>query len=274
MNAAQRRMTIYQILEEQGAVEVSALSERLGVSTMTIRRDLSLFEKQGLVRTTYGGACLLDSAGAELSFALKQGAMNAAKEAIGAEAARMAAGCSSAVLDCGTTTLQAARFLAGRAMTLITSSWPAVRYLQNSPKLRLLLAPGIYSETSAGVTGGLTIDFYRRIHADLVLMSTQGFSPAAGATVPDAADAAVKEAILQSGAKKVLLLDHTKIGKQYLISFARAGEFDAIITDDGADPDALRQLRQCCPQVIVAAAPSDPDKKELSSDEMEDHIQL
>lgn len=268
MNAAQRRMIIFQKLEEQGAVEVSALSSELGVSTMTIRRDLSLFEKQGLVKTNYGGAYLLESAGAEPSFALKQGSMSAAKAAIGAEAARIASGCSSVVLDCGTTTLEAARYLSGRAMTIITSSWPVVRCLQNSQKLRLLLAPGIYSETSAGVTGGLTIDFYCRIHADLVFMSAQGFSPSAGATVPDASDAAVKEAVLQSGAKKVLLLDHTKVGKQYLISFARADEFDAIVTDDGIDPDALRLLRQSCREVLVApAAPSTDPKKEMPHDE-------
>lgn len=101
MNAAQRRMIIFQKLEEQGTVEVSALSSELGVSTMTIRRDLSLFEKQGLVKTNYGGAYLLESAGAEPSFALKQGSMSAAKAAIGAEAARIASGCSSVVLDCG-----------------------------------------------------------------------------------------------------------------------------------------------------------------------------
>ena len=126
MNAAQRRMIIFQKLEEQGAVEVSALSSELGVSTMTIRRDLSLFEKQGLVKTNYGGAYLLESAGAEPSFALKQGSMSAAKAAIGAEAARIASGCSSVVLDCGTTALEAARYLSGRAMTIITSSWPVV----------------------------------------------------------------------------------------------------------------------------------------------------
>lgn len=150
MNAAQRRMIIFQKLEEQGTVEVSALSSELGVSTMTIRRDLSLFEKQGLVKTNYGGAYLLESAGAEPSFALKQGSMSAAKAAIGAEAARIASGCSSVVLDCGTTTLEAAPVPLRAGHDHHHQLLAGVRCLQNSQKLRLLLAPGIYSETSAG----------------------------------------------------------------------------------------------------------------------------
>ena len=71
MNAAQRRMEIYQQLEKTGSVEVNNLAEHFNVSAMTIRRDLQLFESQGLITTNYGGAYLHRGAGIEPGFALK-----------------------------------------------------------------------------------------------------------------------------------------------------------------------------------------------------------
>jgi len=265
MNAAQRRMIIYRILEEQTTVEVNALSEKLGVSTMTIRRDLALFEKQGLVVTNYGGAYLVEGAGVEPGFSLKRGQMNAEKDAIGMLAAQLVKSGNSIVLDCGTTPLQIAKQIASKNITVITNSWPAIKYLHGNSKLKLILAPGIYDETSAGVFGGLTSDFYHQISADIVFMSTQGFSMEYGASVPNDGDAALKRTILKSARKRVLVMDHTKFGKKYLMSFAGASDFDVIITDDGIQEDQLNMLKSVCNEVLIA-------KQTSTSKQTEDDI--
>ncbi len=252
MNATQRRMEIYSILQEHVTAEVNDLSERLGVSTMTIRRDLALFEKQGLVVTSYGGAYLNKGAGIEPSFALKQGQMADVKQFIACEAASLIKDGDSVVLDCGTTTLQIVKYMLKKRITVITNSWHVVSYVQGTNKIKLVLAPGEYNEISAGVISSMTMDFYRNFYADVVFISTQGFSIERGATVPDVGDADVKHAILKSAKTKVLVLDSTKLGKDYLAKHAEPTDFDIIITDEMADEAYVKRLESVCGRVIIA----------------------
>lgn len=251
MNAAKRRMIIYKMLEEQITVEVNNLSELLGVSTMTIRRDLALFERQGLVVTNYGGAYLNKGAGVEPSFALKRGQMGEAKQNIACEAANLINDGDSIVLDCGTTPLQIIKYLQNKKTTIITNSWPVINYVQGNPKIKLILAPGVYSETSAGVLSGMTIEFYQQFCADIVFMSTQGFCVKHGATVPDANDANVKKAVMNSAKTKILVVDHSKIDKRYLVCHAKPSDFDMIITDDKIDNAYLEKMNQHCKKVVI-----------------------
>jgi DeoR family fructose operon transcriptional repressor len=260
VNSAQRRMELFRILQNQITVEVNDLSERLGVSTMTIRRDLALFEKQGLVVTNYGGAYLLNNgAGIEPSFALKQGQMTEIKQFIAREAAELIGDGDTVVLDCGTTPLHILKFIQKKKITIITNSWPVVNFVQGNPKIKLILAPGEYNDITAGVISEMTIDFYRKFYADIVFISTQGFSLEHGATVPDMVDAYVKEAILKSAKKKVLMVDHSKIEKNYLVKHAETSDFDVIITDDQVEPGYIDKLRGICGEVIIAGSSEKPD---------------
>lgn len=249
MNSTQRRMAIFEFLMENGSAEVNDLSERFGVTTMTIRRDLSLFERQGLITTNYGGAILKQGAGIEPSFALKQGQMAEVKQRIAKRAAEYINDGDSIILDCGTTTLEVLKYIDKKKITVITNSWPAVNYLHGNSRVNLYLAPGKYEEISAGVISPMTIEFYQKFHADIVFVSTQGFSPEYGATVPDPADASVKEALLQSGKKKLLLVDSSKIGKKFLSKHAYPAQFDSIIIDSALSEDVLQSLKEHCKTV-------------------------
>ena len=231
MNATKRRMELFALLQAEGNVSVQDLTERFGVTAMTIRRDFALFEKQGLISTNYGGATLKQGAGIEPSFSLKRGQMTEAKQRIAQEAASYIQNGDTVLLDCGSTTLEILHYLERKKITLITNSWPAVSALHGNPHVELYLAPGKYDEVSAGVMGAMTIEFFQRFHADIVFMSTQGFCPDHGATVPDLTDASVKEALLKQGKRKVLLADSSKIGQQFLARWATGDAFDAIVTD-------------------------------------------
>lgn len=252
MNSTQRRMEIYRILQEQITVEVSDLAEQLSVSTMTIRRDLALFEKQGLVVTNYGGAHLNKGAGIEPSFVLKQGQNLNLKQNIAREAAKLITDGDSIIIDCGTTTLQIINYIRKKHIVVITNSWPVVSYIEPSSKIKLILASGEYNQISAGVLSSITIDFYKNFYADTVFISTQGFSTEHGATVPDVDDANVKNAIMNSAKTKILLLDNTKLDKRYLAKHASPTDFDIIITDSQTNAEYIKKLQSVCKRVIVA----------------------
>ena len=252
MTSTQRRMQIFEIMQAEKTVDVNELAKKFDVSAMTIRRDLALFERQGLVTTNYGGAYINQGTAIEPSFSLKAGQMQQNKKNVARVAAEMVKNGDSIIIDCGTTTLQLANYIQDKRITVITNSLAIVNYLQSNNKIKLILAPGEYSETSAGVLSNMTIDFYNKFNVDTVFMGTQGFDVEKGATVPDIEDAGVKSALLEAGKKRVLLLNNEKWRDNYLIKYADVRNFDEIITDRGTDPQQVERARACGVEVIIA----------------------
>ncbi|MBW7572387.1 DeoR/GlpR family DNA-binding transcription regulator [Caproiciproducens faecalis] len=252
MSAARRRMEIYQILQKESSVEVNDLAQRFHVSAMTIRRDLLFFEKQGFVTTSYGGAYLNIRTAVEPSFSVKSGQLTDCKQAIGYEASRLIEDGDTVILDCGTTTLQLARCIQEKKLTVITNSWPVVQYLGSRPKIRLILAPGQYSEVSAGAISGITAEFFQNFRADKVFIGTLGCSLEYGATVSEPEDALVKKALLRAGNRKYLLTDHTKFGQTFLTRYADLSEFDCVVTDSGISQTYYSKLEKVCRKIVTA----------------------
>lgn len=252
MNAAERRMEIFRLLQENQSVEVMELAARFDVTPMTIRRDLAVFEKQGLITTNYGGAYLNKGASIEPSFSIKSTQCIDKKQMIGYEAAKMVQDGDVIIIDCGTTTLQLAKYLKGKKLTVITNSWPVVSFLGGLPKIKLLLAPGEYDDISAGTFGISTAKFIEKFHADKVFMGTHGCSLEQGASVPEMFDAEMKSVLLAAGKEKILMVDHTKFGVKCLAKHAGLSDFDCIITDDGIEPEMEEMIRGNCRRLIVA----------------------
>jgi len=252
MDPIQRRIELFNILQADGSVEVNKMAALFNVSPVTIRRDLTLFERQQLVTTNYGGAYLNKGSGIEPSFALKQGQMSEQKQFIARAAADMIQNGDTVMLDCGTTTLAILKYIQNKQLTIITNSWPAIGYVQGSPNVKLILAPGEYSELSAGTVSSATIEFFANLRADIAFVSTQGFDPLYGATVPDLTDAGVKQALTRCGNKKILTADSSKIGKVYFARHASPGDFDAVITDSRVGDEQLQLMRAHCRQVVIA----------------------
>ncbi len=252
MTSTQRRMQIFEILQAEKTVEVGELAKQFDVSAMTIRRDLALFERQGLVTTNYGGAYINQGTAIEPSFSLKAGQMLQNKKNIARIASEMVKNGDSIIIDCGTTTLQLASYIQDKRITVITNSWAVVNYLQSNNKIKLILAPGEYNETSAGVLSNMTIEFYQKFNADIVFMGTQGFDVEKGATVPGIEDAGVKSALLNAGKKRVLMVNNEKFGDNYLIKYADARNFDCIITDSGTKAIYIEQIKDRGVEVLIA----------------------
>jgi len=252
MSSVQRRMQIFNILLEAKTVEINELVKQFNVSAMTIRRDLALFEKQGLITTNYGGAYINQGTAIEPSFSLKTGQMMNKKKMIAREAAGMVKNGDSIIIDCGTTTLQLVHYIQDKRITVITNSWMIVNHLQANHKIKLILAPGEYNETSAGVLSHMTVEFYNKFNADIVFMSTQGFDIEKGATVPNIEDACVKRAILNAASTTILMVGSEKLGESFLSKYADVNQFDYIVTDSGADADYVEKIKKCGSKVIIA----------------------
>lgn len=252
MNSHQRRMAIYDRLVNNKTVEVNDLASKYQVSTMTIRRDLLLFEKQGLVTTTYGGAYLNQGMSAEASFSLKATQMTKEKQHIGTYAATLINEFDTIIIDCGSTALQLAKNLPNIKMTVITNSWPLIHFLGNNSKIKLILAPGEYSNISAGALDSKTVAFFNSVNADKAFISTQAFDFKRGLTVPDPVDAEVKKSMLNAAKSCYLLLDHTKIEQTYLSKHGELIDFDQVIVDQDINEEDYQKLKAINPHIIKA----------------------
>ena len=252
MNAAERKIALYAALQKHGSVEVQALTNKFNVSAMTIRRDLKNFEKQGLVTMSYGGAHLNQQVAVEPSFYIKSSQFVEQKQQIARAAADLICEGETIVLDCGTTTLQIVKYIQNKKLTIITNSWPVVNFLGKSTKIKIILAPGVYDDISAGTFGGATTQFLSSFHADRVFLGTHGVDTVRGATVPELQDAETKQALMRAGKKKYLLADSNKFGASFLVSHGLLQDFDAIFTDSNLSEEMGIELAGHGANIVIA----------------------
>ena len=134
MDAVTRRELALDLLQKQGELSVSELSERTGVSLMTIRRDLEVLEREGAVRRVHGGAVNVASRGYAPPYSVREEREVEAKERIGRMAASMLRERETVILDVGTTAMAVACALRGRReLTVLTYGLQIANVLSKEP---------------------------------------------------------------------------------------------------------------------------------------------
>ncbi len=265
MLARHRQSLILQDIRRAGGVRVSDLTQRLGVSDMTIRRDLEVLARSGLIEKVHGGAVLPGAPSShEPGFEAKSGLEQPAKAAIARAAAELVTPGSAIGLSAGTTTFALAERLVGiPGLTIVTNSIRVVNVFDG----QLAGPPG--GGTSLVMTGGfrtpsdalvgpiadLTI---RSLHLDMLFLGCHGIDPAAGLTTPNLAEAETNRAFVQAARKVTVIADHTKWGIVGLSSFADLDDVDTLITDGGLQAEARALLADRVGQLIIAEAPDRP----------------
>lgn len=226
-----RRQEILRKLEEQGEVEVQALASEFDVSPMTIRRDLQLFSRQGIVETHYGGAHLCQSKTFPPSFSTRTEQLLRHKMAIGEKAASFLQEGDVIFLDSSTTVIQMLRYFPDIHVTVITNSIKAVQQLCTNRKIKLIIAPGIYKEQIGGCMDYHTIEYLQKFHANKAFIGAGAVSLDFGISTPDELDGALKRTFIEQADEAFILADHTKFGQKSVIKYAELKDFQYILTD-------------------------------------------
>ena len=255
LKAAARRREITRMLEEQGAVSVSELTDHFNVSAMTIRRDLAALSESGIVSRSGGGATLKHGSLFELDISQKMRAQVSQKRAIGKAGATEVEDGSSVFIDCGTTPAAVARELVHHQdLTVFTNSLLAASVLSKAPHLQLIMCPGEYRPRTMGFLGQTTIEFMKNFKVDIAFMGAEGISGTVGMSVPDADDCITKREMLDVARKVVFVADSTKFGQEWLCSICPLEDVDAIVTDCGITEQSLEECRGHQVQVKAVCA--------------------
>ncbi|MFF0292398.1 DeoR/GlpR family DNA-binding transcription regulator [Kitasatospora sp. NPDC004615] len=252
--AAQRRALILDQVRRDGAVKVAELVDRLGVSDMTVRRDLDALARTGAVRKVYGGAVARTATAEEPAFEAKSGLETDTKAALAEAAAAQVQPGSVVALSAGTTTYAVAtRLLDIPGLTVVTNSLPVAELLrthtaEDGPDL---LLTGGAPTRSAALVGPLADQAIRSLHVDLLIIGAHGVSEHAGLTTPNLAEAQTNRALIASAHRTVAVADHTKWGIVGLSSFAALTDLDCFITDHEIPADARVSLTESCGELLI-----------------------
>ncbi|WP_159617271.1 DeoR/GlpR family DNA-binding transcription regulator [Arthrobacter zhaoguopingii] len=255
MFAEERHRQISTLVRTEGRVSVTDLSERFSITAETVRRDLALLEKDGVLRRVHGGAVARDSASTrESSIESRQSQYRAEKQRIAKAALDMVPSTGSVILDAGTTTGALAALLATESrtdLTVITHSVPIAHLISGSSVHLELIGGRVRALTSAGV-GSSAVAAFSRLRADVAFIGANGVAEHFGLSTPDTDEAAVKTAIVRSARRVVLLADSSKFGEESLVSFAALEEIDAVITDSTPGGALAAALARAQVEVVSA----------------------
>ncbi|GAA2030177.1 DeoR/GlpR family DNA-binding transcription regulator [Terrabacter terrae] len=258
MLASQRRSVILELVQESGAVKVSDLVERLGVSDMTIRRDIERLSGDGLLERVHGGALALDGTRSsdEPGFSAKSRLQLAQKLAIGRAAARHVEAGSSIGISAGTTTYELARAVKDVPdLTVVTNSVPVAQLLHDSgtPGQTVVLTGGVRTPSDA-LVGPVAVAALRSLHVDILFLGAHGVEGRTGLTTPNLVEAETNRALVESARRVCLLADSSKWGTVGLSTFADLADVDLFVTDAAFPERAREAVREMVGSLEIAEA--------------------
>ncbi len=253
MYAEERQLEILTRARAAGRVEVTGLAGDLAVTQETVRRDLTVLERRGLLKRVHGGAIPVERLDYEPRLATRR-EQHAGEKLRIARAALAEIPAEGAVLfDSGSTPEALARLMPGdRELTVLTNSLPIAMLLSDRPNLAVWSLGGLVR----GRTYSSVDDWARRqlddISVEVAFLGTNGLSTARGLTTPLPTEAAVKAAMVRSGKRRVLLADHTKMGRDSFCRFAGLDELDLVVTGAELDDDSAAEIESYGPKVVRA----------------------
>lgn len=256
MLARQRQDAILDQVTREGGARVAELVERFGVSDMTVRRDIQVLAKRGLVARVHGGAAAVSElfTANEPEFKVKSALQPVEKRAIAVAAAGLVEPGSSVALSAGSTTYAVAQALCDvPRLTVITNSLPVADMLhsQAPPDVTVVLIGGMRTRSDA-LVGPVALAVLRDLHVDWLFLGVHGMDLRSGLTSPNMSEAETDRAMIASAHRLVVVADHSKWNVVGLAAIAPISEVDILVTDDKLPEPARRALEAQVGRLIVA----------------------
>lgn len=232
-------------VKQNGRISVKEVARNLDVTTETVRRDLADLEQRGLVRRVHGGAILTEQATLEPEVFARSVTMTAEKRRIAGRAVAELPAEGVVYIDAGTTAAHLADLVPQDCRaTIVTNSLPFALNVVSTGRRDVMLIGGHIRPITLASVGPWSIRDLERISVDVAFMATNGLSLRRGLTTPNPDEAATKRAAVNAAGRVVLLADHSKIGLDYLETFAELDQIGMLITDSGAELNDIVALRQ------------------------------
>jgi DeoR family fructose operon transcriptional repressor len=235
-----RQRAIYMLALREGSVDVADLAQRHGVTTETIRRDLSDMQSRQLLRRVHGGAIPLERMNHEPMVEARDMVNAEEKLRIATMAVAEVPERGSVIIDSGSTGQRLAEvFPVDRDVHVVTNSLITALTLSRRGLRELTVLGGSVRTKRHAMVDDTTREELQHMAIDVLFMSCDGLSFQHGLTTPYREERTIKRAMIESARQVVALVDHSKFGNVQMFSFASFDEIDVLVTDTRADPAAV-----------------------------------
>ncbi|WP_410514623.1 DeoR/GlpR family DNA-binding transcription regulator [Paenibacillus sp. BR2-3] len=239
----ERKRSIVQFVEKHSRGSVQELSQEMGVSESTVRRDLKELEEARLLKRTHGGAVSLQSVNFEAAISDKEDQYLDEKLRIARKAVEMIEAGDAILLDGGTTTLQIARELKTFSdIKVITNSIMVLNELKDCRNIEVSITGGMLRPDTMAFVGPMTERSLEMVRVDKAFLGTNGMDLHEGITTPNMLEAATKRKMISVAKQVVLVADHSKIGQVSFGKVADLDEMDYCIFDSETPENFVREI--------------------------------
>ncbi len=237
-----------------GRVSIADLTDRLGVTSVTIREDLKRLELRGLLTRTRGGALARSESGAEIALEQTRRTNTSAKRAIAAAAAARIESGQTVIIDVGSTTTALAEALSPNLhdVVVVTNGLNIALSLEERPGVSVIVTGGTLRPLQHSLVAPMGSILLDKLKADIAFLGCNGVDVERGVTNANIAEAEIKQAMLRSADFAVALADRDKIGRVASAFVAELDSFDLLVTDDGAHATEVEKLSRAGLAVEVA----------------------
>lgn len=232
MSASARRREILSRLTADSYIEVKDLAVELHVDMSTVRRDLDILERDGLIQRTHGGARPVPGVTTDLPYSAKRAVRLKAKAAIARQAAAEVRDGDTVILDSGSTTYEIAVALRRhRQLSIITNDLRISTYVAGLDGFRLLVTGGELLGSVYTLVGDSAVGFLRGYAADWAFLGADAIDLRSGITNTNTREVPIKRAMIETARTTIVVADSSKFGHRALAKVADLAEIDAVITD-------------------------------------------
>lgn len=246
MIPAERQRFIRSALDDREMVSIADMAEQLGVSQMTVRRDMQVLERDGYAVLVSGGAQRIGRISSELPQAEKRRLRYAEKVAIAQKAVSLITPGSAVYFDAGTTCLAIAEAITAEShlrdsILAVTNDFTISAHLMMHAGCRLYHTGGDVLRDNKSCVGQTTANVISHLNLDLAFLSTSSWN-AEWISTPSESKIAVKIAAVKAARRSYLVSDSSKFGRVGFFNIIRLRELSGIIVDTGLSPSAQEQL--------------------------------
>jgi DeoR/GlpR family transcriptional regulator of sugar metabolism len=242
---------IIKILEKENRVLITDLCKTFNTTAVTIRKDLDLLEKEGVLKRTHGGAILHKPLFHGLALNEKEKLHSDEKERIAAEAVKYISEGDVIILDSGSTTSSLAKKMKHlKGVTVITNAINIAMELANTD-IEIILTGGSLQKNSSTLIGPLADSILNKISADKLFHGVDGVDYEIGLTTPNIAEANTSRVMTKRAGEDFLLVDSSKFGRRSLGVICQIKEISKIITTRKMDKTELKKLNDMGVEVII-----------------------
>ena len=235
-----RQQQILDVIREKGSIQLGDLEETFrDVSSMTLRRDLILLEKENHIVRTKGGAVsrqtLSGTSSNEPLYSFRESENHEAKKQIANKALVYVEKGRSIYLDSGTTLMCLAKILKDEPYTIITSGLNIALEILKKQNPLVICIGGQVNRNTISVSGPSSSSFLDKVNIDIAFMSASGYSYDSGFSVSNISESELKKQIIRKAKKVIVLMDSSKKDKVLAYTFANRSDVDLILTEKESD---------------------------------------